>query len=122
MVLKNANNSQTVNSNIKKEQFWRDVFKKQAESSETVRSFCRSHNLACSSFYKWRSKIINLDNKRVSPANTQSRFTQVTLPPNSTPLNSFSNNDIEIKTPSGHTLRAGGSVPLERISAILKVL
>lgn len=123
---KSAKNT-SANRNIAKERFWRDVFRRQAESNETVLSFCRRHKLVCSSFYNWRNKILNLDNKRVSSAGTQSGFAQVILPrentsPDSTRNNILGKDEIEIKLASGSGLRIGAGVPLDRISDILQII
>lgn len=44
-----------------REQFWRDVLKQFADSGQSVRGFCKSHDLSEPSFYCWRRTLAQRD-------------------------------------------------------------
>jgi hypothetical protein len=51
-----------------KERFWRRMLRQWQRSGQSVRAFCRSHDLAEPSFYFWRSTLAERDRHRTEPA------------------------------------------------------
>lgn len=46
---------------VKKEELWRRVVRRQARSGLSVRAWCRKHNLQQSAFYWWRRELARRD-------------------------------------------------------------
>ncbi len=61
--------SNSKQSNVEREQFWRLVFEEHASSQMSVRAFCRRESLSEPSFYSWRRKIHRRDS--IAPPTNQ---------------------------------------------------
>lgn len=75
------------------EDFWREKFTEWKRSGQSISTFCKTHGLVPSSFYKWKrkllgrsikvnaSKLIDSDQK---PEKLKPAFVEVALPSNPT--------------------------------------
>jgi len=73
---------------VAKEAMWREMVRRQAQSSLTVRAFCEKHMLDEGAFFAWRRRLGALDEvhrqsvARLAPVNSPARapaFAQVQL-------------------------------------------
>ncbi len=56
-----------------KEQYWRDVLRRQAGSGLSVAEFCRGEGLSQPSFYAWRRTISQRDGRRAKHCDSGAR-------------------------------------------------
>ena len=64
-----------------KEQFWRETVKAQKQSRQSIREFCREHEIAESAFYFWRRELRQRDAAMpVSQSNRCLETTKKTFP------------------------------------------
>lgn len=58
-----------------KEQFWRETVKAQTQSRQSIREFCREHELAESAFYFWRRELQKRDAIKSKHLNSRTSMT-----------------------------------------------
>jgi len=81
-----------------RERLWRQRLAQHQRSGLTIRRFCRTHDLAESSFHFWKQEIARRD-RLAAPA-----FVPVTIVPTPTP-DEPADTPIELRLASGHELR-----------------
>lgn len=100
----------------RKEAFWRDAIRRQADSGLPVREFCRRQRLNEPSFYGWRRTLQERDARR--PA----------APPAFVPVvvhdepRAERDAGIVIELRGGRLLRLSGSTPAGRVAELVRAL
>src|SRR4051812_5337336 len=98
-----------------KEAFWRDAFRRQADSGLPVREFCRRHRLNEPSFYGWRRTLQERDARQpATPA-----FVPVVV--HDEPR-AERDAGIVIELRGGRLLRLPGSTPAVRVAELVRAL
>src|ERR1700761_7629301 len=96
----------------KKEKFWRDAVRRQADSGLPVREFCRRYRLNEPSFYGWRRTLQEGDARRPAPP----PFVRVVV--NDEPR-AERDAGIVIELRGGRLLRLPGSTPAVRVAELV---
>ncbi len=111
---------------LKKEELWRRVVRRQARSGLSVRAWCRKHNLQQSAFYWWRRELARRD---VEAAETTSAHASTRSPsPAFVPVrltedgSAKSDPVIEIILTNGRRIRLRGAVNRQALTDVLAVL
>lgn len=99
---------------LKKEELWRRVVRRQARSGLSVRAWCRKHNLQQSAFYWWRRELARRDVGQPATAFVPVRLTG-DGPAKSDPV-------IEILLTNGRRVRLWGSAQRSMLAEVLAVL
>lgn len=111
-----------IGAGTKREQYWRDVLRRQRTSGESIRAFCLENGINQASFYSWRRRLA----KRLGEApgdaalprdGGPSPFVPVTIRPAI-----VSTDAIELLHAGGHVLRIPGRFDAESLARILDVL
>ena len=102
---------------LRLEQIWRQHLRRQEASGQTVRAYCRDHDLAETAFHYWRRTIAERDRqaRRATPA---AAFVPVTVVGRSPAADS----PIDIRLAGGHRLRVRAGCDRELLSAVLALL
>lgn len=100
-----------------KEQFWREMLKRQAASGLSVRSFSRQEGLSEASFYAWRRTIAERAGKRNGPTEAPPAFLPVHL--SSEPRRETA---ITIELAGGRVLCWPESLGAERLAELVQAL
>lgn len=98
-----------------KQQRWREVIRRQAESGLTVRAFCRQERLTESAFFAWRRTIRQRDTEATPPP--QPAFLPIVVDENSRREGA-----ITIELAGGRVLRLPEATPTPRLVELLQAL
>ena len=93
-----------------RENYWRSVLDRQAESGQSVASFCRQESLSAASFYAWRRKLKGrdvADGPQLVPV-------QIAPVPTSAP--------VRIYLPDGVAIDAPLTIDASALASLVKVL
>lgn len=114
-------------SDLKKEEFWRRMLRRQARTGLSVRAWCRKHHLQPSAFYWWRRELARRDTEAAETTSAQAStrspsspaFVPVRLtedsPAKADPV-------IEILLTNGRRVRLWGSAQRSMLAEVLAVL
>ncbi len=113
-----------------KQAYWRDIVRRQQESGQTVRGYCRDNNLSEPSFYSWRRELAGRGQPTSKPAAIGKRKkrdaarTSLAEAPAFIPLrlSAAGQNVVEIIHPRGHVVRIPACVERESLRQILGLL
>ena len=101
----------------KKEQFWRQMMRRQRESHLPVRAFCELHELSEASWYYWRRVLAQRDGQRV-------QFTPVDIvAPAAANSDTDASAGLELLLVNGRRIRVGvdfDAATLQRLLAVLE--
>jgi hypothetical protein len=102
----------------KKEAFWRDAIRRQAQSGLSVREFCRRHRLSEPSFYERRRTYQERDARRslAPPAFIPVIVRDEPPPP------SAAESGLVIELRGGRALRLPSSMPAARVVELVRAL
>ena len=109
----------------RKEQFWRRMFRRQADSRLSVRSWCRRYGLREPTFYWWRTELARRDaiQRRSQSRRPKPAFVPVRIATASAPKESGgAEGRIEIVLPNQRRVQVIGRVDREALGAVLAVL
>ena len=98
-----------------REQFWREVLKRQASSGLSVREFCRREQLAETSFFAWRRTIRQRDDE-------QQPIAQPAFIPAVVTSASSADTSIVLELASGAALRLPESISAARLAELVHAL
>ena len=98
-----------------REQFWREVVRRQASSGVSVREFCRREQLAETSFFAWRRTIQKRDGEVESSDGPAFVPAVVTSPPLGDP-------SIVLELTSGTALKLPESISAARLAELVHAL
>jgi len=112
---------------VKKEEFWRRMLRREAGSGLSVRAWCRKHHLQQSAFYWWRRELARRDTEAAettsAQASTQSPSSTAFVPVRLTEDGPAKNDPvIEILLTNGRRVRLWGSVNRSMLAEVLAVL
>jgi transposase-like protein len=99
---------------LKKEEFWRRMLRRQARSGLSVQAWCLKHNLQPSALYWWRRELARRDKDEPAAA-----FVPVRLTENSP---AKADSVIEILLADERRIRLRGSVNRLMLAEVLAVL
>jgi transposase-like protein len=105
-----------------KERFWRETLRRQVESGQSVRAFCRERQLTESAFYFWRrelkqregrnplppSRTSDAEKKRNVTSDTENEANVLFVPVVAESVAEATVSSIEMVLPSGAVLRLSG--------------
>ena len=97
-----------------KESVWRRRLSQHAESGESVRSWCRKHDVTETAFYWWRRELARRDAETETTAFVPVHVTEDRLDRGDSP--------IEIELADGRRVRITGQVNRETLADVLDVL
>jgi hypothetical protein len=108
-----------------KRDFWQMVFQEYQISGLSIRAFCEREGLPEPSFYAWRKRLAA--NEKVSPATAAVAVdrlipVRIVAEDQSQHVVKQASAPMEIRTPSGYTLRLDESVEIRRLSELLCAL
>jgi hypothetical protein len=122
-----------------KERFWRGVIRRQRQSGQSIRDYCRARALSEPSFYAWRQELTRRRSQRASarqrrralsvagpklPAGTRQRvvqpaaFVPVRVAAEVVPLPGLA--AVELALPSGAVLRWPAGIEAAAIAALIR--
>jgi transposase-like protein len=102
----------------KKEAFWRDAIRRQAQSGMSVREFCRRHRLSEPSFYERRRTYQERDDRGSAAAPA---FVPVIVR-DERPAAPAPETGLVIELRGGRTLRLPRSMPAARVVELVRAL
>jgi transposase-like protein len=104
-----------------KERFWRAAIGQQRRSGQSIRAYCREHDLSEASFYAWRGELKRRRAVQAEKAPPRSgsgaRFLPVRLAAGSVSPPGLTS--IEVALPGGVVLRLPMSMEPERVATML---
>ncbi|HET9831226.1 MAG TPA: hypothetical protein VFP91_05945 [Vicinamibacterales bacterium] len=100
---------------LKRERTWRRHLERQRASGQTIRAYCRAHQLHETSFYFWRAEVARRDRDTIPPAPA---FVPVAV------IDSPARRDtpIDIRLASGHRVRIRSGCDRELLADVLVLL
>jgi transposase-like protein len=102
------------------EQTWRQHIHQQAASGDTIRDYCRDHDLNETAFYFWRRTLAERDRPASAKARTAApAFVPVTV---IDPPRTATDSPIDIRLTNGHRLRIRSGCDRELLAAVLVLL
>lgn len=111
-----------------KRDFWQLVFQEYANSGLSIRAFCEREGLSEPSFYAWRKRMTANETVGSATASDDVAVDRRLIPvrivaeDQSETVVKQSSTPMEIRTPSGYTLRLDENVEIRRLSELLDVL
>lgn len=111
-----------------KRDFWQLVFQEYANSGLSIRAFCEREGLSEPSFYAWRKRLTANETVGSATASDDVAVDRRLIPvrivaeDQSETVVKQSSSRLEIRTPSGYTLRLDENVEIRRLSELLDVL
>jgi transposase-like protein len=104
-----------------KEQYWRDVLRRQARSRSSVAEFCRREGLSQPSFYAWRRIVSQRDGRRAKQADSGARAVGF-LPVRLREVAPRVEAPITIELNEGLVLRLPESIAVQRLAELVHAL
>jgi hypothetical protein len=106
----------------KREQFWRDVLRRQKDSGLTVRAFCAGEQLAETAFHAWRRIVRERDAERrpgraASAAAAAPAFVPVVV--REAGRRDPGDEQITIDLRGGRVMRLPASLPVEHVTRLI---
>ena len=98
----------------RKESAWRRRLSRQAESGQSIRSWCREHQVTEAAFYWWRKELARRDAEVASPSFVPVHVAEEPV--------QDSDGQIEIVLTDGRRLRVTGLVNRRMLTEVLEAL